>query len=291
MQVLASLARRARICVARKSLGVSALTRPLAGGYSLHPLKVRQGDRMRASVMRFVAAATRSLNLEGPVAWLAGPCSAADSGQWASQLLAGKVIVRCTLPIGASGEFDVPVLPLAAESVGTMICLDLVQRFDETAAVLDLAHERLASGGLLILSADVTKAQPEAERSRVLTPIGLERLVAHWDAALVGWHGSGDFPQSLFLIACRAPAPIDFSAGAGELMECFQRDMPQCAERGWLDRFIAACRHWLREDTDTDPPVADSVSFALHLPRPVNWRSAMVGRRTAPGGSSQTNHY
>ncbi|MBI2826265.1 MAG: hypothetical protein HYX69_16410 [Planctomycetia bacterium] len=232
---------------------------------------------MRDCVGRFLAAAVQTLQLEGPTAWLTGPDADGEAALALRRLLACETLVRCQLPAAALAdeEIDLPHVPLAAESFGAVICLDLVRRLDEASGVLDVALAALAPGGMALMTVDTAGARPQAGLSRVLTPLGLERLVAGLDGAVVGWQGDADFPASLYLVACRPPAPPRFADSAGRFVDAFQqRAVASSRWRGGL--YTLLLRFFRRRHAAVPSAPAQATCFSFHLPRCVDWKSALL---------------
>ncbi|MES1213788.1 MAG: hypothetical protein ABUL64_04300 [Singulisphaera sp.] len=236
---------------------------------------------MRAFVQSFLGAAAGTLELAGPVVLLASHRGGREAARWMRRQFAGQVALDCrvtTAPHGES-EIDLGMLPVEHESLQSLLCLDVLRRFEETEDLLRRSLSLLAPGGMLLLTADTRGAHPQEGLSRVLTPVGLERLVAELDAAILGWQGDPDFPESLFLVACRSPVPDGFATRAGRFIEAFQaseRAVPPSPS--WSERF----RRLLRQLRlmPSPPELAESAppaSFLLHLPRAANWKQALFG--------------
>jgi len=234
---------------------------------------------MREFVRQFVTAAADTLDLGGPVALLA-PEAAGEAGPWMRRQFAGHLALDCRVPTSKNelDEMALGTLPLGDESLRTLLCLDLLRRFDETADLLRMSLPLLAPGGLLLFTAHIGDARPQPGVSRVLTPLGLERLAADLDAAILGWQGDADFPDSLFLVACRSPVPAGFAQAAGRFIESFQatpQDIP--APPTWPVRLWRSVLAWRTKPTV--PPAENSnhaTSFLLHLPSQSNWREALL---------------
>ena len=134
----------------------------------------------------------------------------------------------------------------------------------------------LAPGGIALITADVAHARPHEGLSRVLTPLGLERLVAELDAAIVGWQGDADFPRNLFLVACRSPVSAGFAERAGRFTDEFTSAVTTAARStAWPARFwrwlsARAGRRHAATEHNGDPPC-----FSLHLPAADDWREAL----------------
>ncbi len=236
---------------------------------------------MRACVRQFLNAAVEHLDLSGPAAIVAGHDVDHETTYWMRGQFAGQMALECRIPPRAAPDADIELgsLPLAPDSIRAFFCLDLVSRFEETAELLELALPLLAPGGVALVAADIGQSRPQIGMSRVLTPLGLERLVANLDAAIVGWQGDVDFPSSLFLVTCRAPVPTRFANAAGQFIEAFQRSLaPAETTIPWLVRAWQKLeRRVIARDTATTTRPSES-SFSLHLPRSADWKAALLNR-------------
>lgn len=236
---------------------------------------------MRTCVRQFLNAAVEHLDLAGPAALIAGADEDRESLHWMRSQFAGQMSLECRTPPRAAPDADIELgsLPIAPDSIRTLICLDLVSRFDETAELLMLALPLLAPGGMALVAADIGQSRPQIGMSRVLTPLGLERLVANLDAAIVGWQGDVDFPSSLFLVTCRAPVPTRFAHSAGQFIEAFQRSLTAAEPQiPWLTRAWRKLeRRVMARERATTPRPSES-SFSLHLPHSADWKAALLNR-------------
>ena len=241
---------------------------------------------MRDFVRQFLAAAATTLDLDGPVALIATGRKSGEAGNWMRRQFAHQLALDCRVPSAGSidAEIDLASLPVESESLRTLLCLDLLRRFEETAELLKLSLPLLAPGGMVLVTADIGSARPQAGSSRVLTPLGLERLVADMDAAILGWQGDVDFPNSLFLVACRSPVTPRFAHRAGRFIEAFQGTQPASAGPfRWPVRLWRSLKEWRPRRVDQ---AATSTSFLLHLPRAADWKEALLNwppGREVPG--------
>jgi len=164
-----------------------------------------------------------------------------------------------------------------------------LRRFDETAEFLRCSLPLLAPGGMALVTVEIGETRPQAGLSRVLTPLGLERLIAGLEAAIVGWQGDVDFPRSLFLIFRKSPAGQHFAQAAGRFIETLH----------W-QQTVAARKHsgplrlwrWLRPwRARSGQPAAEhpreATSFSLHLPSAADWKEALFHQPPAAGNSAR----
>ncbi len=235
---------------------------------------------MRAFVQQFLHAAVANLELAGPVALIANDGNSRGAAQWMRHHFAGQLALDCRVPAGRQDdeELDLGDLPVEKESLRTLLCLDFLHRFEETAALLRLALPLLAPGGMALVTAHIGNARPREGLSRVLTPVGLEKLVANLDAAILGWQGDPDFPDSLFLVACRSPVPPRFANFAGRFIDAFQSG--QCTapiQNDWSARLRQWLRRWLTQhDANAEQASSTATSFLLHLPGAADSREALL---------------
>ncbi len=199
---------------------------------------------MRDFVRQFLTSAATTLDLGGPVALIAGERDGGEAARWMRRQFSGQMVLDCRVPGAhhADEELDLGRLPVENDSLQTLLCIDLLRRFEETAELLRLSLPLLAPGGLVLVTADIGDARPQAGLSRVLTPVGLERLVADLDAAILGWQGDPDFPSSIFLVASRGPVVPRFAHSAGRFIETFQWNQRLDASAPkWTGRFGRRC--------------------------------------------------
>ncbi|HEY2837877.1 MAG TPA: hypothetical protein VGJ26_01925 [Pirellulales bacterium] len=231
---------------------------------------------MRRCVEEFLKAAVRGFELDGPAALVTADITPYGVDASVGQLFAGASFISCRVPTTDNpvDELLLPELPIAPESLQVLVCLDLVRRFDEAQDLLEQAMTRLAAGGMLLMTADIGEARPSVGLSRVLTPLGLERLVARLDAAVVGWQGDIDFPKSLFVIAGPKPCDPRFGQRAGKFLELFQASQaPQQVSAPWYARLLTP---WRRASTVVTAKNGESLSFSMHLPPAGNWKEALL---------------
>jgi hypothetical protein len=231
---------------------------------------------MRECVKQFLNAVAIGFELDGPAALIAADTTPYTVDASIAQLFSGGSFTTCRVPTSEdpADELLLPELTLAPESLQVLICLDLVRRFDEAKDLLEQAITRLAPGGLVLLTADIAEARPAIGLSRVLTPLGLERLVAKLDAAVVGWQGDVDFPKTLFLIAGPKPSHPLFAQRAGKFLELFQtpKSAP-AATKPWHSKLFSP---WNKSAEAAAAPPDESLSFSIHLPSAVNWKEALL---------------
>ncbi len=234
---------------------------------------------MREFVRQFVSAAADTLDLDGPVALLASD-TAGGAGDWMRRQFGNQLTIDCRIPANSKEVEEVALgsLPFEEESVRALFCLDLLRRFDESAELLRMSRPLLAPGGLLLFTAHIGDARPQPGVSRVLTPLGLERLAADLDAAILGWQGDADFPDSLFLVACRAPVPTSFAQAAGRFVEAFQTTKIVAPEPAtWPVKLWRLWQAWRHGPVVSAPETsAAATSFLLHLPSQSNWKEALL---------------
>jgi hypothetical protein len=235
---------------------------------------------MRDCVQQFLTAAAATLDLEGPVANVATDHSSSEARHWMRRQFAGKVALDCRVPATRFGDCEllIPSVLIERGSLRTLLCLDLVKRFDETAELLRYVLPLLEPGGLLLVTADIGDARPQEGLSRVLTPLGLERLTANLDGAIVGWQGDVDFPRSLFLVACRSPVPERFVHGAGRFIDSFRwQQLDPAPHPSWHMKLWSALRAWrTRGSQEAEETVQEETSFSLHLPSARDWKQALL---------------
>ena len=264
--LLAKLAQQVRVDPASSAVPSSTIA-----------LQGRNG--VRSFVRHFLTAAAATLDLDGPVAVIRSERCAGDASASARRQFGGKLILDCQVPARASidSELSFAGMPIEPDSLRTMVCVDLLCRFEETAEFFRLALPWSAPGGIMLLTADVSSARPHAAVSRVLTPLGLERLVADLDGAIVGWTGDVDFPDSLLLVACRSPVHPDFAAHARSLIEAFQHEARDAADVSWpvhLWRLLSGRGDKRSAAVEVRSPA--ETTFSLHVPRAANWKDALV---------------
>ena len=239
---------------------------------------------MCAFVQQFLDAAAATLELAGPVALIADDSNSRAAGHWLRGQFAGQLVLECRVPAGRrdDDEFELGDLPVENESLRTLLCLDLLHRFEETAALLRLALPLLAPGGMALITANIGNSRPQEGLSRMLTPVGLERLVANLDAAILGWQGDPDFPDSLFLVASRSPVPPRFANAAGRFIDTFQLSHARQRSRtigppGCGSGSDVCSSGQMRPLKRPVPPPA--VSYCICPARPTGARHFSVGRR------------
>jgi hypothetical protein len=235
--------------------------------------------RVRPFVQYFLTAAAETLDLQGPVAVIRSERCAGDTSAWARRRFDGQFLLDCRLAARTSvnSELTFEGMPIELDSLRTLLCVDLLCRFDETAEFLRLAMPLAKPCGLVLLTADVRGTRPQMGLSRVLTPLGLERLAADLDGAIVGWTGDVDFPDSMLLVACRSPVCSDFGARARLLIETFQTDAQSAARVSWpalMWRLLSPWRGQPRAAAEARS--AAQTNFSLRLPRAANWKEALL---------------
>ena len=175
---------------------------------------------MRDFVRQFLTSASTTLDLGGPVALLAGERASGEAADWLRRQFTGELVLNCQVPTlpNARRELDLGNLPVECDSLQTLLCLDLLTRFEETAELLQVSlpllahgrhgfdnrrHRRRATPGRI-----VAHARPRSD-SNDWWPISTRPFwggraiptfpaVCFWWPAELRWHPALRTPQALY---------------------------------------------------------------------------------------------
>ena len=141
---------------------------------------------------------------------------------------------------------DVTASRFDSTFAGTILCLDTLEHVFEVTRALGEMHRVLKPGGLLVVATVMRfPIHDYPEDYWRLTPRCLDRLVAPFDFRIVGSQGVETFPDTVFAVAVKAPAPPDVTNRAARFMETYQQTLADARERlprrVKLQRFVRGC--------------------------------------------------
>ena len=140
-------------------------------------------------------------------------------------LFVGKDYVGCDMRPGPGVDRveDVSSMGLADGEAGTVLCIETFEHVFEVRRAFDEVYRVLQPGGLFIITSPLNfRIHGYPDDYWRMTPSCLRRMLAPYDARLVGSQGHRSFPHTVMAIAAKAPAPADFAAGAARLAGTYQ---------------------------------------------------------------------
>jgi SAM-dependent methyltransferase len=148
--------------------------------------------------------------------------------------------------IGVDCIDDVTASRLDSAFAGTVVCLDTLEHvFSITRAVQEM-HRVLKPGGLLVVATVMRfPIHDYPEDYWRLTPRCLDRLVSPFDFRIVGSQGVETFPDTVFAVAVKAPAPRDVTDRATRFIDVYRQMLADARNRlprrVKLRRFLRGC--------------------------------------------------
>ena len=149
----------------------------------------------------------------------------------------GKPFTGCDMRPGPGVDRveDVSALSLPDDSAGTVLCIETFEHVFELRRAFDEVHRVLRPGGLLVITSPLNfRIHGYPDDYWRMTPSCLRRLLAPYDARLVGSQGHPSFPHTVMALAAKGPAPAGFAAGAARLAGAYQDEVGRAeADQPW----------------------------------------------------------
>jgi len=162
---------------------------------------------------------------------------------------------------------NITSLPYADAAARTVVAVGALEHaFEPQRAAAELTRI-LAPGGLLLIGSAANAKDRSLPRYWQPTPRAFQRLLAPFEATLIGWQGPNESPDFLFAIACKPPVGEAFFGGIHRFLDGFPKRLDGTASRRrrpWsLGRLIR--RLW-GKPADPERPGSRATQFVLHLP-------------------------
>ncbi|HWE36697.1 MAG TPA: class I SAM-dependent methyltransferase [Isosphaeraceae bacterium] len=147
-------------------------------------------------------------------------------------LFPGRDFVGCDMRPGPGVDRveDVTAIGLPDAAAGTVLCIETFEHVFEVRRAFDEVFRVLRPGGLFVITSPLNfRIHAYPDDYWRMTPSCLARMLRPYEARLVGSQGYHKFPHTVMALAAKAPAPADFAARAGRLIEAY-RDAQAHAE-------------------------------------------------------------
>ncbi len=144
---------------------------------------------------------------------------------------------------------DLVELPFSDGIARTVVAAGALEHVFEPRGAVEEMTRILAPGGLLVLccSQSSEASRHLADRYWHPTPQAIQRLLAEFEATLVGWQGVSQSPHSVFGLASKRPAADAFLAGVNYFLDRFQgRLRHAAAQNRWWRRLRRRLTGWAR---------------------------------------------
>ena len=140
-------------------------------------------------------------------------------------LFPGRKYVGCDLRAGPGVDRveDVSDIHLDDESAGTVLCIETFEHVFEIRRAFDEVYRILKPGGLFVATMPLNfRIHAFPEDYWRMTPGCLRRMMAPYQARLVGSQGYHKFPHTVLAVGVKEPAPADASARLDRVSRGFQ---------------------------------------------------------------------
>jgi SAM-dependent methyltransferase len=137
----------------------------------------------------------------------------------------GQEYVGCDMRPGPGVDRveDVSAIGLPDECAGTVLCIETFEHVFEVRRAFDEVYRILQPGGLFVITSPLNfRIHGYPDDYWRMTPHCLRRLMAPYEARLVGFQGYPRFPHTVMALGAKRPAPADFAARADRLTLAFQ---------------------------------------------------------------------
>jgi len=204
---------------------------------------------MHEHVAAFIESVSEAFSLEGPI-YEFGYVDSADSigGPIVESGFPRKGYLACQEgePAQVDRLEDLMRLPFPDGAARTVISVNTLEHVFEPRRAVEEMDRILAPGGVLLIASASSARSPERPHCYWQpTPAAIQRLLAGFDATLVGWQGADHCTHTLFGIAAKAPVAETFVAGVGRFLDRFQKRLSEAAgQLSWwqkLGRLLMRC--------------------------------------------------
>jgi SAM-dependent methyltransferase len=190
---------------------------------------------MRDHTKAFCRLAAETFDCPGPV-YEFGSYQVEGQVEYADLrgLFAGTPYVGCDMRPGPGVDRveDVSALTLGDATAGTVLCIETFEHVFEVRRAFDEVFRVLQPGGLFLITSPLNfRIHGYPDDYWRMTPQCLRRLMAPYEARLVGYQGYHKFPHTVMALGAKAPAPRDFAARADQLTRAYH-DWNRRAEAG-----------------------------------------------------------
>jgi SAM-dependent methyltransferase len=135
-------------------------------------------------------------------------------------LFPGKEYVGCDMRPGPGVDRveDVSAMSFAAETAGTVLCIETFEHVFEVRRAFDEVFRILRPGGLFVITSPLNfRIHGYPDDYWRMTPNCLRRMMEPYAGRLTGYQGYHKFPHSVMALGFKAPAPGDFAHRANEV--------------------------------------------------------------------------
>ena len=204
---------------------------------------------MHEHVSAFIESVSEAFRLEGPI-YEFGYAASADSagGPTVESGFPRKGYLACQEgePAQIDRLEDLVRLPFPDGAARTVISVNTLEHVFEPRRAVEEMVRILAPGGVLLISSASSAQLPERPHCYWQpTPGAIQRLLAGFDATLVGWQGADPCTHTLFGIAAKPPVAETFVAGVGRFLDRFQKRLSEATgQLSWwqkLSRLLMGC--------------------------------------------------
>ena len=207
---------------------------------------------MPESVRTFLESVAEAFRLEGPIYEFGyGPTvdwfgTASEPGPSAH----GDAGADDPEPVEIGRLEDLVELPFPDGTAGAVVAAGALEHVFEPSKAVEEMARILAPGGLLVVCCSQSNepSRQPADRYWHPTPQAIQRLLADFEATLVGWQGGSESPHSVFGIASKSPTADAFLAGVNHFLDHFQSRMRHAAaQMRWWRRLRQRLFGWARD--------------------------------------------
>lgn len=166
---------------------------------------------MRPFVRAFVQDCVEQLPLRGPVVEIgARPAETQERIAFLRDVVGITPYVGCDIQPGTNVDVvtDIHRLPFADESIGTVVCVEVLEHVHDPIRAVEEIRRVLAPGGIAVLTSVMfmpVHAHPwDFWR---FTPEGFEKLLEPFESSLVVAHGYDLLPEGVYGVGVKGPDP------------------------------------------------------------------------------------